>query len=60
MTVIWQPALGEEAGRWRAVADRLTQAHFAPLAEELDREQRYPWESVRLLVELANLRRLTS
>jgi alkylation response protein AidB-like acyl-CoA dehydrogenase len=51
MTVIWQPALGEEAGRWRAVADRLTRAHFAPLAEELDRAQRYPWESVRLLVE---------
>jgi alkylation response protein AidB-like acyl-CoA dehydrogenase len=51
MTVIWQPALSEDAGRWQAVADRLTQQHFAPLAEELDREQRYPWESVRLLVE---------
>jgi alkylation response protein AidB-like acyl-CoA dehydrogenase len=51
MTVIWQPVLSEEAGRWRAVADRLTQEHFAPLAEELDREQRYPWENVRRLVE---------
>jgi alkylation response protein AidB-like acyl-CoA dehydrogenase len=51
MTVIWQPALSEEAGRWRAVADRVTQEHFAPLAEELDREQRYPWENVRRLVE---------
>ena len=51
MTVIWQPVFGEEAGRWRAVAERLTQQHFAPLAEELDREQRYPWENVRLLVE---------
>jgi alkylation response protein AidB-like acyl-CoA dehydrogenase len=51
MTVIWQPALSEEAGRWRAVADRLTQAQFAPLAEELDRAQRYPWENVRALVE---------
>src|SRR5216683_1179631 len=51
MTVIWQPALSEEARRWRAVADRVTQEHFAPLAEELDREQRYPWENVRRLVE---------
>ena len=51
MTVIWQPALGEEASRWRAVADRLTQERFAPLAEELDRAQRYPWENVRALVE---------
>src|ERR1700730_12557041 len=51
MTVIWQPDLGEDAARWRAVADRVTQEHFAPLAEELDREQRYPWENVRRLVE---------
>ena len=51
MTVIWQPALSAEASRWRAVADRLTQERFAPLAEELDRAQRYPWENVRALVE---------
>jgi alkylation response protein AidB-like acyl-CoA dehydrogenase len=51
MTVIWQPALSEEAARWRAVADRLTQERFAPLAEEFDRAQRYPWENVRALVE---------
>ena len=51
MSVIWQPALREEAAHWRAVADRLTQANFVPLAEELDREQRYPWENVRALVE---------
>ena len=51
MTVIWQPVFGEEAARWRTVADRLTREHFAPLAEELDREQRYPWENVRRLVE---------
>src|SRR5262249_33498597 len=51
MTIIWQPALSEEAGRWRAGADRLTQAQFAPLAEALDRAQRYPWENVRALVE---------
>jgi alkylation response protein AidB-like acyl-CoA dehydrogenase len=51
MTVIWQPVLSEEATRWRAIANRLAQEHFAPLAEELDREQRYPWENVRRLVE---------
>ena len=51
MSVIWQPALSEEAARWRAVAERITQEHFAPLAEELDREQRYPRENVRALVE---------
>jgi alkylation response protein AidB-like acyl-CoA dehydrogenase len=51
MTVIWQPALSEEARRWREVAHRLTKEHFAPLAAELDREQRYPWENVHRLVE---------
>jgi alkylation response protein AidB-like acyl-CoA dehydrogenase len=51
MTVIWQPALSDEASRWHAVADRLTQERFAPLAEELDRAQCYPWENVRALVE---------
>ncbi|HEY1363817.1 MAG TPA: acyl-CoA dehydrogenase family protein [Xanthobacteraceae bacterium] len=50
-SVVWQPALAEEARRWRAVAERLTAEHLAPLAEELDRDQRYPWENVRRLVE---------
>jgi alkylation response protein AidB-like acyl-CoA dehydrogenase len=52
MTVIWQPGLSQEADGWRAVAQRATREHFAPLAEELDREQRYPVENVRRLVEL--------
>ena len=51
MSVIWKPTLDEAAARWRAVAERVTQEHFAPLAETLDREQRYPWENVRRLVE---------
>jgi alkylation response protein AidB-like acyl-CoA dehydrogenase len=51
MTVIWQPVLSAEATRWRAIAGRVAQEHFAPLAEELDRKQRYPWENVRRLVE---------
>jgi alkylation response protein AidB-like acyl-CoA dehydrogenase len=51
MSVIWQPDLGEDAARWRAVAERITRERFAPLAEEIDREQRYPDENVRTLVE---------
>src|SRR5438034_9458418 len=51
MAVIWEPALAEEAACWQQIAARLTQEHFAPLAGELDREQRYPWENVRRLVE---------
>ena len=53
MTVIWEPALDEEAKRWRTTADRLTREHFVSLAAELDREQRYPWENVRRFVEHA-------
>jgi alkylation response protein AidB-like acyl-CoA dehydrogenase len=51
MSVIWQSALSEDATRWQALAERLTHEHFAPLAAEIDREQRYPHESVRRLVE---------
>jgi alkylation response protein AidB-like acyl-CoA dehydrogenase len=51
MAVIWQPSLDAEAARWQALAARLTAEHFEPLAEELDRDQRYPWENVRRLVE---------
>ena len=51
MSVIWEPAFDDEVAHWRRIAERLTQSHFAPLAEELDREQRYPHENVRLLVE---------
>jgi len=51
MSVIWQPAWSEEAARWRARAERVTREYFAPLAGELDREQRYPHENVRRLVE---------
>jgi len=51
MSVIWQPELDESARAWQETAARLTEAHFAPLAEELDREQRYPWESIETLVD---------
>ncbi len=51
MTVIWKPSLDESAAQWQALADRLGRERFGPLAEELDREQRYPWETIEALVE---------
>lgn len=51
MAVIWQPELDAERAKWVGVAARLTQESFVPLAEELDRDQRYPWEHVEKLVE---------
>jgi alkylation response protein AidB-like acyl-CoA dehydrogenase len=51
MGVIWQPELAAESVRWRDIAARVTAEHFAPLAAEVDRDQRYPWENVRALVE---------
>ncbi len=51
MTVIWNPQLDESARKWQILADRLGRERFAPLAPELDREQRYPWETIEALVE---------
>lgn len=51
MTVIWKPELDEAAASWHALADRLGRERFAPLAPELDRDQRYPWETIEALVE---------
>lgn len=51
MSVIWEPELSDEARHWRDVARELAAEHFAPLAPDLDREQRYPWESVQVLVD---------
>lgn len=51
MSVIWEPQLDDEGQKWVAVARELSREYFEPLAEELDREQRYPWESVEKLVE---------
>lgn len=51
MTVIWKPELDEAAAKWHVLADRLGRERFAPLAPELDREQRYPWETIEALVE---------
>ncbi len=51
MTVIWQPTLPADAQRWQTLADDLGSSHCAPLAAELDREQRCPWETIAKLVE---------
>ncbi len=51
MTVIWNPTLDDTATRWQALAHQLGSERFAPLAPELDREQRYPWETISTLVE---------
>jgi alkylation response protein AidB-like acyl-CoA dehydrogenase len=51
MGVLWEPELDPAGLDWLARARELAQARFAPLAAELDREQRYPWEHVRALVE---------
>ena len=50
MTVIWTPSLDDAATRWQQLADRLGRERFAPLAPELDRDQRYPWETIEALV----------
>lgn len=51
MTVLWKPALDEAATKWQALAEQLGRDRFAPLAPELDRDQRYPWETIEALVE---------
>lgn len=51
MTVIWNPQLDASATQWQALANRLGHERFGPLAPELDRDQRYPWETIAALVE---------
>src|SRR5262249_5739316 len=51
MSVLWKPSLDQASVRWQALADKLGREQFAPLAAELDREQRYPWETIKTLVE---------
>jgi alkylation response protein AidB-like acyl-CoA dehydrogenase len=47
----WEAPLGEDDQRWADVAEQLTTERFAPLAAEIDREQRYPRESIQPMVE---------
>jgi len=48
---IWAPRLSPGDARWRDIAARLSSEHFGPLAAEIDRDQRYPHESVERLRE---------
>lgn len=49
--VVWSPRLSPADARWRDLAARLSAEYFAPLAAEIDRDQRYPHESVERLRE---------
>ncbi|MCC7275139.1 MAG: acyl-CoA dehydrogenase family protein [Alphaproteobacteria bacterium] len=51
MGVIWEPRLDAAAAGWRERARTATVRQFAPLAAEIDRDQRYPHESIPVLVE---------
>jgi len=51
MTIVWEPALEGAAAQWRDRARAIAAEHVAPLAEELDREQRYPTEHIEMFVE---------
>jgi alkylation response protein AidB-like acyl-CoA dehydrogenase len=51
MTLVWEPELEETAAAWRDRARAVAAERFAPLAEELDRLQRYPHEHVEAFVE---------
>lgn len=51
MTIIWEPTFDNPTIKWQSKAAKLADDHFAGLAHELDREQRYPWENVARLVE---------
>jgi alkylation response protein AidB-like acyl-CoA dehydrogenase len=47
----WVPELSDADRRWAEIARDLTRERFAPLAAEIDRDQRYPTESIAPLVE---------
>jgi alkylation response protein AidB-like acyl-CoA dehydrogenase len=49
MSVLWELPLDDEAKHWVDIAESLNREHFVPLAAELDRDQRYPWENVERL-----------
>ncbi len=48
---VWQPSLNAEDGHWAEIAARLTREHFAPIAAEIDRDQRYPRESIPVMID---------
>jgi alkylation response protein AidB-like acyl-CoA dehydrogenase len=51
MSVIWEPRLSDAATTHRELARELTTKYFEPIATDIDRDQRYPYESVDRLTE---------
>jgi len=51
MSVVWEPQHEEIAATWRDRARGIAAEHVAPLAEEIDRDQRYPTEHIETFVE---------
>jgi alkylation response protein AidB-like acyl-CoA dehydrogenase len=51
MPAIWEMPLDDEARRWRKIAEELTASYFAPAADAIDKEQRYPVEHLPRLLE---------
>ena len=51
MAIIWSPSLDSEARQWRDAAREIAHDILAPQAAQIDREQRYPHDSVKLLHE---------
>ena len=49
MAAIWEPSLDDVARRWRDTARQLTDQYFAPAADAIDRDQRYPVEHLEPL-----------
>jgi alkylation response protein AidB-like acyl-CoA dehydrogenase len=48
---VWEPRLEGADRRWADVARQLTAERFAPLAAEIDRDQRYPREHIQPMVD---------
>lgn len=51
MAIIWDPLLDEEAIKWRNTARHIARDYLAPRAADIDRDQRYPRENVKVLHE---------
>jgi alkylation response protein AidB-like acyl-CoA dehydrogenase len=51
MKELWNPELSESESKWQKKAQVLTTQFFAPLAEEIDRDQRYPIEHLPRLLD---------
>ncbi|SOY57859.1 acyl-CoA dehydrogenase family protein [Cupriavidus taiwanensis] len=51
MNELWHPQLGESELKWQQKAQALAAQAFAPLADEIDRDQRYPVEHLPRLLD---------